>query len=204
MIVVGLTGQTGAGKTTVCDALRARGIAVIDADVLAREVVSNSKQCLGDLVLEFGVEILTLSGGLNRKKLGDIVFGNRQKVRRLNAITHPHIVERIKEELERIRNTGVGICVLDAPTLFEAGCERLCDFVAAVTAPEEMRLARIMERDGLTREQAAARSRSQHTEEFFRQRCGAVLENTGSVDQLIDQMNRVINILTPRLAEGRK
>lgn len=198
MIVIGLTGQTGAGKTTLCDFLRARGMAVIDADVLARDVANNSKSYLGALVLEFGMEILDHHGELNRKKLADVVFHDRQKLRRLNAITHPHIAARIEEELMRLRDSGVAECILDAPTLFEAGCERMCSFVVAVVAPEEMRLTRIMERDGLSREDAAARSRSQHDEEFFRSRCRFVLENTGSTDLLVRQMDDILEGLHPR------
>ena len=179
MKVIGLTGQTGAGKTTASEALRAGGLPVIDCDLLAREVVNHSKSCLGDLVLAFGCEIIDHNGELNRRRLSGIVFNDRAKLRRLNAITFPHILRRIEEEIERYRRRGAAALVLDAPTLYEAGADKLCYAVVAVTAPEEDRLRRIIARDGLSEEEASARIRSQHDDAFFRARANFLVENTG-------------------------
>lgn len=193
MKVIGLTGQTGAGKTTASAALREGGLPVIDCDLLARDVVNNSKSCLGDLVLAFGCDIIDHNGELNRRKLSAAVFGDRKKLRQLNAITFPHIVRRIEEEIEAFCRRGAGALVLDAPTLYEAGADKLCDAVVAVIAPVETRLWRIVERDGLTEEEAMNRIRSQHDDAFFRQRAGYVIENTGTPQELIEAVAAAIN-----------
>lgn len=193
MKVIGLTGQTGAGKTTASDALRAGGLPVIDCDLLAREVVNNSKSCLGDLVLAFGCDIIDHNGELNRRKLAAAVFGDRKKLRRLNAITFPHIVRRIEEEIERYQKGGAGALVLDAPTLYEAKADKLCDAVVAVIAPEQQRLQRIITRDGLSEQEALNRIHSQHDDAFFRTRAGYLVENTGSPQELIEAVAAAMN-----------
>ena len=179
----------------VSGALRDLGIPVLDADVLARDVIDNSKSCLGDLVLEFGCGIIDHNGELNRRAMSAIVFTDRQKLRRLNAITHPHIVRRIEEEVERYRKAETPILVLDAPTLYEAGVDRICVQVIAVIAPQEMRLRRILERDGITEEEAMNRIRSQHDDAFFRQRADFVVVNDGTADAAITQVKTFLGLL---------
>lgn len=193
MKVIGLTGQTGAGKTTASDALRAGGLPVIDCDLLAREVVNNSKSCLGDLVLAFGCDIIDHNGELNRRKLGAAVFGDKKKLRRLNAITFPHILHRIEEEIERYKKLGTGALVLDAPTLYEAKADKLCSAVVAVIAPEQQRLQRITARDGLSEQEALNRIHSQHDDAFFRARAGYLVENSGSPQELIEAVAAAVN-----------
>ncbi|MCI8443353.1 MAG: dephospho-CoA kinase [Provencibacterium sp.] len=193
MKVIGLTGQTGAGKTTASNALRAGGLPVIDCDLLAREVVNNSKSCLGDLVLAFGCDIIDHNGELNRRKLAAAVFGDKKKLRRLNAITFPHIVRRIEEEIAYYRKRGAGALVLDAPTLYEAKADKLCDAVVAVIAPEQQRLQRIIARDGLSEQEAVNRIRSQHDDAFFRRRAGYLVENNGSAQELIEAVAAAMN-----------
>jgi dephospho-CoA kinase len=114
--VIGLTGQTGAGKSTVSKRFAAHGAAVIDADAVAREVVSRGGKCLVALVLEFGHEILQSDGTLNRPRLGDLVFTDREKLKKLNAITHPFNMERIEAGIQACRRLAMRFVVLDAPT----------------------------------------------------------------------------------------
>lgn len=196
-IVIGLTGQTGAGKTMLSDSLRARGVSVIDADVIAREVVSGSKSCLGDLALEFGCSIIDHNGELNRRRLSRIVFGDKRKLRRLNAITFPHIVDSISDALAACRRAGTPLVVLDAPTLYEAGCDKMCSFVVAVIAPEEERKRRIMQRDGLSEEEALARIHSQHDDAFFKERAAFIIENAGDPSRMIAQMDDILRRAAP-------
>lgn len=200
--VIGLTGQTGAGKTTVSMAMRARGIAVIDADVLARDVVNNSKSCLGDLVLAFGCDMIDHNGELNRRRMASVVFSDKVKLRRLNALTHPHIVARIEDEIRVYRKRGAPLVVLDAPTLYDAGCEKMCAFVVAVLAPEEDRKMRILRRDSLTEEEAASRLRSQHSDTFFRDRANFIIENTQSADSLIEEFDIILRRMCPEQVEA--
>lgn len=198
MTVIGLTGQTGAGKTTVANRLRERGVKVLDADLLAREVIDSSKNCLGDIVLEFGCDMITHHGELNRKKLGKIVFADRQKLRRLNAITRPHIVRRLKEELESCRLAKLPLVVLDAPTLYDAHVDNLCRAVIAVLAPEEIRLRRIMTRDGLNAVDAQNRIHSQHGDLFYKKRAQFIVENTGTREELIGYVDEILDMLLPK------
>lgn len=183
-ILVGLTGQTGAGKTTVSELLRSRGYVVIDADIVARRVVSKGKKCLLDLTLEFGIDILSADGSLNRKKLGDIVFADRQKRIRLNQITFPYIQEEIFSEVERLRRKGEAVIFLDAPTLFESGTDKDCDRVVSVIAPESLRLRRILARDPITEQEAKSRMRSQYDDDFYIRRSDYIIENSGDLNEL--------------------
>ena len=191
-VVLGLTGQTGAGKSTVGEMLRLRGAAWVDADVIAHDVTDNEKVCLADLALEFTIDILNVDGTLNRKKLGEIVFHDKAKLRRLNEIVFPYIIRAIQAAIDGLRAEGQELIVLDAPTLFESGCDRFCDAVISVVAKEELRLERIISRDGLTREEAEARIRAQHKESWYVRRSDFVLENNGSEEELRLALSEVL------------
>ena len=164
--VLGLTGQTGAGKSTVSETLRQEGIAVIDADLVARQVVLPGMPALVRLRETFGEEIIR-EGALDRKKLGGIVFADPERLRTLNEIMLPVICEEIKRQMAQLFSQGRDVVVLDAPTLFESGADQMCQEICAVIAPEEDRCRRIMARDGLSYEQAMDRIHSQPGDDFF-------------------------------------
>ena len=170
MVVIGLTGQSGAGKSTVCRMLEQRGCAVLDCDRIARSVTEKGSVCLKELCRAFGADILEENGELNRRKLAGRAFSSRAMTDRLNAITHPYIREKIEDELCRLRRAGTTAVILDAPQLFEAGCERYCDRICVVTAPWEVRLQRLQERDRLPRDLLEKRMRAQLSEEELRKR----------------------------------
>lgn len=196
--VFGLTGQTGAGKSTVCDFLREKGFPVIDCDRLARDVTFPGGECLAALSDAFGREILTPEGALNRRALGGIVFSDRAQLLRLNGLIFPFIIREIENRLQGLE----GAVVLDAPTLFESGTDKLCSRILAVTAKEEVRLGRIMARDGLSEEEAMARIRSQHDEAFFREHADFLIENNGSIEALSDTLARLDRYLREALDGG--
>lgn len=183
-LVIGLTGQTGAGKSTVCTLLTNRGLRVIDADLVARRVVESGEKCLLDLAIEFGIEILNADGTLNRRRLADIAFRDKEKRMRLNQITHPYILAEIQAESEALLRAGATAVFLDAPTLFESGGDALCDKIVSIVAPVEDRIIRIMSRDGLTRNQALARVRAQHHDAFYTERSDFVIENGADLSAL--------------------
>ena len=190
-IVLGLTGQTGAGKSTLCQYLQQKGCSVIDADQVARNVVEKGSDCIADIVLEFGVEYLTMDGNLNRRKLGESVFTDKAKLKKLNDIMFPYIINNIKEKIAEAKEASEGIIILDAPTLFESGCDKFCDKVISVTAAQDVRCQRIIERDGLTEEEAMHRITAQHSETFYAERSWMVLQNndaTADLHQQADQM----------------
>ena len=194
-MVIGLTGQTGAGKSTVSAYLRENGIAVIDADKTARDVVETGSACIADIALEFGCEYINMDGTLNRKKMAKTVFTEKEKLKKLNALMFPYIIERIQDEIKQLRQKGEPIIVLDAPTLFESGADKDCDYVVSVTADPALRMQRIVRRDNLTQEEALQRISAQHDEEYYKSRSWKVLENNGSVDELKNQTSVLLSRL---------
>ena len=184
-MVLGLTGQTGAGKSTVCQLLQnEHDICVVDADKIAREVVTSGTDCLAEIVLCFSITVLNEDGTLNRKKLGKIVFNDREKLKQLNSITFPYIIAGMKEQINKGIKAGHSIVILDAPVLFESKSDQLCDKVLAIIADTEVRKNRIMQRDGLTSEEALARMNSQHGDDFYTSRADYIIRNDGDVTAL--------------------
>lgn len=183
--MIGLTGQTGAGKSTVCGILLGRGFVVIDADVVARQVVEKGRRCLVDLAVEFGVEILEADGSLNRRRLGAMVFSHREKRRRLNRIIFPYIREEIEHRIEDYALSGATVLFLDAPTLFESGSESYCDKVVSVVAPRDIRLRRLLDRDSRrTMEEIENRIDAQHGDDYYASRSDFVIVNDGDLSAL--------------------
>lgn len=195
-MVVGLTGPTGAGKTVVCDMLREwQGVVVVDCDKLSRRVASKGNRCLVDLAVEFSPLIIDGHGNLNRKKLAEIVFNDRQKLDALNRIIFPYIVEEAELEIIKARENGARVIVLDAPTLFESGANRMCEKIVVVTAEPTLRLQRIMRRDGITAEQAAVRMGSQMSDDFFASHADYLISNTGDTVELRLAVLELLNFL---------
>ena len=174
-LIVGLTGQTGAGKTTVSRCFREAGLAVIDCDLVAREVVEVGSPCLEEIRAAFGPEMLDENGALRRREMARLVFGDPEKKRQYEAIIFPHITVALENR---------AVAVLDAPTLFESGADSMCRCIVSVVAPEELRVKRIVERDGIDRELALLRIRAQHEEAFFRGRSRFVIDNGGDLEAL--------------------
>lgn len=176
--VVGLTGQTGAGKSTVSKVFAENGFHIINADHTARKVMEKGSRCLAEVVNAFGTDILNNDGTLDRKAFAFIVFNDKSMLDKLNSITYPHITAEISEVIE---NTD-GFILLDAPTLFESGADKLCDIIVSVTADPEIREKRIVKRDNLTHEQAVSRMKSQLDEDFFVSHSDFIIKNNGSVE----------------------
>ena len=200
-IVLGLTGQTGAGKSTLCQYLQQKGCAVIDADQVARNVVEKGSACIADIVLEFGVEYLTVDGNLNRRKLGESVFTDKAKLKKLNDIMFPYIINNIKDKIAEAKEAADGIILLDAPTLFESGCDKFCDKVISVIASQDVRCHRIIERDGLSEEEAMHRITAQHSDAFYTERSWMVLQNNSDVEDLKQQADHMLAELEKLLVE---
>lgn len=177
--VIGLTGQSGAGKSTVAEEMRAHGWCVIDCDRLTRSEAVYDAACIAQLCDAFGAEIAP-SGVLNRRLLADRAFCDAAQKDRLQQIVFPRILAAVDDALSRAAAQGAEVIVLDAPTLFEAGLQNRCDRIVAVTAPEELRLSRILSRDGITAEQVRARFAAQKGEEFFCANSDHIIENTTS------------------------
>ena len=171
--VLGITGGTGAGKTTLLHALERRGALVLDCDAVYHEMLRTDAPLRADLTAAFG-DVFAPDGGLDRQKLGNIVFGDAGALAQLDAIIFRHLPRALARRMEE---SGARLIALDAIKLVESGLGALCDVTVAVTAPEEVRVRRIMTRDGISEDYARARVRAQRSEEAFRADCDAVFEN---------------------------
>ena len=200
MLVIGLTGPSGAGKGVVSSVLSAHGVPVIDADAVYHQLLMPPSACLNELVYTFGHQILAPDGTLDRKKLGAIVFSDEPLLRRLNAITHQYVMSSVRSRLEQLRRDEVRAAVLDAPQLFEAEADKLCHVIVSVLADKETRIERIMRRDGIDREAAMRRIAAQKSDDFFRTHSNYVIENNGNLAGIIPAVRKILaetGVITP-------
>ena len=175
-MIIGITGGTGCGKTTLLNLIASRGGLILDCDAIYHELLISDKKMLSAIETRFpGV---VENGALNRKKLGTIVFADENALLELNRITHA----AVKQEVLRRLETAPKLAAIDAIGLFEGNLAALCDVTVAVTAPEEERVKRLMLRDSISESYARSRIRAQHSEEWFRERCDHVLSNDGTLD----------------------
>lgn len=186
VMVVGLTGQTGAGKSTVSKVFAANGFAVIDADQVARRVVEKGTKCLDEIADFFGEGVICEDGTLNRKALAAIVFSDKAKLETLNTITYPYITGEILRQIRVHSVKDEKLILLDAPTLFESRADDFCDIIISVLADPDIREKRIISRDGLTQEQARRRMNSQLDEEFFRRNSDYIIRNNVDMETVND------------------
>ena len=197
MLIIGLTGPTGAGKGTFSQiAVRAFGAEHIDTDKIARQVVEPGSAGLAALVGYFGNGILRADGSLDRKKLAAIVFSDRSKLAALNGITHPLVEKEVEKRLADARERLCPFAVIDAPLLFESGEDKLCDVTVGILADEQTRLLRILARDGIDREAAEKRLSAAKSNEYFRERCGYILENDSDQAAFEAQIRRFVEALS--------
>ncbi len=186
MKVIGLTGGIGSGKSTVSGFLKELGAVVIDADKVGHEALKPDTELWGEVVAAFGKEILAPDGNIDRRKLGEIVFGNYEALARLNQIVHPRIYALVKAEIEEYRRRGVEV-VLEAPVLLEAGRPSLVDEVDEVwvtVASESTVLRRLKEKLGLSEPESLARIRSQLPSEEKIKQADVVIDTDCGLDEL--------------------
>lgn len=175
MKVIGITGPTGAGKTTVLAVLRSLGAETVDADEVYHRLLAESGELRAALTKAFGENILDEGGKIDRRRLARAVYPDR--LEELNALTHPYVVGEIDALISRARGEGKSVFAIDAIALIESGLALRCDETVAVLAPRELRIRRIMARDGIDESYARRRVEAQKPDSFYRERCGLVLEN---------------------------
>ena len=173
MTVIGLTGPTGSGKTTALRVLEDMGFTAVDCDALYYELLKTDGELRRQLLDTFG-NVFLPSGQLDRPTLGRLVFGNKKALDKLNTIVFPAVTAAVREKISACSGRGL---VIDAINLIESGLGELCDCTIAVTAPPEVRIQRIMERDGICEDYARNRVAAQKSDSFYRKRCTLVLEN---------------------------
>lgn len=192
MLVIGLTGPSGSGKSSIAEIFTAYGLPIINADEVYHKLLEPPSLCLEELTDHFGVGILGEDGRLNRRALGAIVFSSPEELEALNTITHHHVMAEIRKKLEQLRRDDTRAAVIDAPQLFEAGADRDCNVIVSVLAEKSLRLERIMRRDGITAEAAMRRIDAQKTDAFFRTHSDYVIENNDSADRLLPEVKRIL------------
>ena len=202
MRLLGLTGGIATGKSTFAEALRARGVPVVDADVLARAAVAPGTPALAEIARAFGPGVLTPDGGLDRKKMAAIVFADPGARRRLEAITHPAVRRAMADETARLAAAGHDLAFYDTPLLFEVGLDAVVDAVVVVWAPPAVQRARLASRDGLGPAEADARLAAQLPVDEKAARADFVVENVGARDELGPKAERLLADL--RRGLGRK
>ncbi len=180
-LILGVTGGSGCGKSNFCRELALMGAYVIDADLVARDVVRPGERALLEIEKEFGKEYILPNGELHRKKLGALVFSNPDKLNTLNQITHKYIIREIKKILDE--STSV-LKVIDAAVLFESGLSDICDQTVCVLADKNIRAERIACRDNLTYDAAQNRINAQQSDDFYRSHADDVILNNGSQEEL--------------------
>ena len=177
MKVYGLTGETGAGKSTVALYLKEKGFYVIDGDLIAREITLKGKPALKELADFFGDDIIDEDGNLIRSLLASRAFCSKENTHRLNCITHPHIYREFIEEINKAEKEGYEKALIDAAAILESECKNLCEKIIVVTAPEKLRLERILERDSITQQQALTRMRAQKDDEYYLSQADIIVRN---------------------------
>jgi dephospho-CoA kinase len=195
MLVMGITGPSGAGKGEISGILRERyGFAVIDADKVYHDLVSFPSPCLEEIKAEFGDSVINSDGSLDRRALAKMVLGkeNAQRLSALNGITHKYVVCEIKKQITDYKEKDCD-CVIDAPLLFEAHLDDECDFTVCVLADRKLRAERISHRDKISVEDALLRISSQNKDEYYSSKSDYIIHNDGSTDQLEADLTRILS-----------
>ena len=189
--IVGLTGMSGAGKTTACEVFEKCGFGIVNCDLVSRIVVQKGKPALSELKKKFGEEVILPDGNLNRKALGNLIFSDETSRKTFNELIYPYISYEMIKTVKNYMDEGKSIILLDAPTLFESGTDDFCDAIVSVVADREVCIKRIMDRDSLTFEEAENRIKSQFLPEFYRKKSDYCVENLGQKEELIATLKSI-------------
>ncbi|MGM9631668.1 MAG: dephospho-CoA kinase [Eubacteriales bacterium] len=196
MKVIGLTGQSGAGKTTLCKRFEELGIPCIDTDAIYHGLVSHESPCLAELKEKFGDAVINGDGSLNRKALALLVFSGenaKENLESLNNTTHKYIWEEVNKRLTEYIDKGKRAAVIDAPALFSSKIfVGACDIIISVIGDKQTRLDRIMKRDGIDRERALARIEAQPDDSFFTENSDYYITNSGSVADMNEKLESIL------------
>jgi dephospho-CoA kinase len=196
MKVIGLTGGTGSGKSVVSKSFAAAGAVIVDADKIAHDIILKGEPAYHEIIEYYGTGILDTEGNIIRKKLGEIVFNDKEKLAFLNQCTHKYITAEVKRQIAEAKEEGTAAAIIvDAPLLLEAKLETVCDEVWVVYADPEVRAQRVMTRDGITYELAKARIANQKSWDEYKAAASVVIDNSKDLVYLESQMAEVLKML---------
>ncbi|HEY8077246.1 MAG TPA: dephospho-CoA kinase [Labilithrix sp.] len=199
MHLFGLTGGIASGKSAVAKRLRDRGVPIIDADQLAREAVAPGTEALADIVKAFGREVLGADGGLDRKKLAEIVFGDDEKRQKLNAIVHPRVATLTFQRAKELRDEGEALACYEAALIVENKLADMFRPLVVVAAPEDVQIARASQRDAASADEVRARIRAQMPLAEKIAAADHVIENTGTLAELEQKTDVVFAAICAKL-----
>lgn len=186
-VIIGLTGPTGSGKSSVKSVAEKLGIKVVDCDILARKAVERGSNGLKAVTEVFGKEILNPDGTLNRKALAQIAFSRKENTELLNKTIFPYILMLAQKEIEENKDV-----IFDAPTLFESGLDEICNATIAVLASREVRLSRIVNRDNLTKDEALLRMSAGKDDGFYKERADYMVFNNGKINEFNTEILQIL------------
>ncbi|TDL34342.1 dephospho-CoA kinase [Jeotgalibacillus sp. S-D1] len=191
-MIIGLTGGIASGKSTIAKWLLENGYTVIDADISARKVVEPKQEAYRKIIEQFGQQIVAENGIIDRAQLGAIVFGNEAEREKLNRIVHPAVRKDMLDQQEKAVKNGAKTVILDIPLLFESQLQWMVEKIIVVYIAQEEQLKRLMLRNDYTEAEALARISSQLPLEEKRKQADAVIDNTGSIEQSVQQMKALL------------
>ncbi|MEJ6455895.1 dephospho-CoA kinase [Fusobacterium nucleatum] len=190
-MIIGLTGGIASGKSTVSKYLAEKGFKVYDADKIAKDI-SEKKSVQEEIISTFGDKILDRNGNVDRKKLKEIVFENKDKLEKLNGIIHPKVIDFYKKLKEKNTNEMI---IFDVPLLFESGLDKICDKILVVISDYEVQLDRIVERDKIDRELASKIVKAQLSNEERIKKADVVIENNSNLEDLFEKVERFCEMI---------
>lgn len=200
MLVVGLTGGIGCGKSEVRRRLLSAGFIVLDADTLAKQLAETDPVIITNIKKEFGEEMYDAAGHLQRKALAAIVFNDRKQLEKLNGIIHPRVISTVERQLEKFQQQGEKIVIVEAALHYEVHWNEAMDVMVVVNAPMATRIARVMQRDKMDETAVRRRMANQLPLEDKVKRAGYVIENTGDLAALDGEVTRLLSWLNARVA----
>ena len=192
-LIIGLTGGIASGKSTVANMMKNWGITVIDADVESRLAVEKGEEAYDHIVNHFSKNILLEDGSIDRAKLGEIIFNNKEERIKLNEIVHPAVRKRMLQKKENAINKGESIIIMDIPLLFESGFTQLVDKTLLIFVDEDIQLQRLMERNHFSRDEALARIQSQMPLLEKKRLADVYIDNNGTVEQTKQKLKQVLS-----------
>lgn len=192
-LVIGLTGGIASGKSTISSILKAVAWPVIDADLIARQIVMPGSKGLEQIVNRFGPQMLNSDGTLDRKKLGKTVFDDPKKLSDLDKIEHPLIQEAIDSQLDEFKKQHLPVVVLDVPLLFETGMDEECDLTVLAVVDQATQLKRLMKRDQISKMDAVKKISSQMSLKEKMQRADVIIDNNGTLEQTRSQVAELVD-----------